>query len=123
MSSTFTSLTDNHVYRLGNLLLEAAFCEVWTLILLTDKGEHITRRHGALIAYQLRPDGFWDMLYDCHRPKLPSVEAWSFVYGGITHLDINVLEFVAENRSTFVADLEERELNQKFSEIMVAMEW
>jgi len=122
-SSTFTSLTENHVYRLGNLLLEAALCDVWTLIVLTDDGEHVPRQHGALIAYQLRADGFWDSLYDCHTPRLPDADSWCFAYGGIKSINLGDLVYVAENRSTLQAEFQERELDQKFREIMAVMEW
>lgn len=62
-NSTYNSLKERHIYRFRGLLLEAAYCDVWTLNLLTERGEYIPVEHGVLIAYELRADGSWDSVH------------------------------------------------------------
>ena len=122
-SNIFTGLTENCVYELGNLLLEAAYCDGWTLIVVTPSGGHVTRQHGALVAYQLRDDGLWDSVHDCYSPRLPRGQRWCFAHGDAVKIDTKQLTVVADRRTTVQDNFREQQIERQFREIMATMEW
>jgi hypothetical protein len=117
------NLTENHVYRLGNVLVEAIFRDVWTLMVVTESGYHVPREHGALVCYKLRADGLWDTVHDNKTRRLLGWESWSFTLGTPTTIDTDVLVTVAESRAALKVKYQEREIDHKFRVIMSAMEW
>lgn len=121
-NGTYNSLIEGHVYRFCGLLLEAAHCDVWTLNLLTERGEYVPVEHGALIAYELRADGSWDTVHYSFEPLLlPGGEVWTFSYGDRVEIGPAQLVPVANRRSDVEGLLREQE--QQFREIMAAMDW
>ena len=120
---TLANLKEYHVYKLDGMLVEAACCEVWTLIVLRENGEYIPKEHGALVAFQLRSDGVWDSLYHCYSDLLPGGDPWTVVYGDALNIDPSRLEPVAESRLFIQAEFHEQELDRRFYEIMAEMEW
>jgi hypothetical protein len=116
-----TNLAQHHVYRLGDLLLEANFYDVWTLKTVTESGYHVAREHGALVAYRLRADGLWDSVYDCQKRGFLGWKSWSFTYGTPRALDLGQLIYVSESRTILKAQFQERDVDRKFYEIMATM--
>lgn len=123
MGSTTNDFVEYHVYQLGNLLLEAAYCDVWTLIVLAANGEYTPKADGALAAYQLRDDGLWDSVYHCRERQAHGEAQWAFAYGDAVQIDLAHLVSVADSRLYVQAEARERELDRRFYEIMAAMNW
>lgn len=117
------NLAENHVYRLGDVLVEAIFRDVWTLMIVTESGYHVPREHGALVCYKLRADGLWDAVHDNKTRRLLGWESWSFAFGARTTIDTDALVPVAESRAALKAEYQQREIDRKFREIMRDMEW
>jgi hypothetical protein len=116
-------LVVNQVYRLGDLLLEASLQNGWTLMTVAENGYHVTRQHGALVAYKLRADGLWDSIYDCQTRGLLGWKSWRFVHGTPRKIDIANLQFIAESRDTLKVRFQEQDVDRKFYEIMAPMGW
>jgi hypothetical protein len=122
-NKTCTRLMEGHIYRLGDLLLEAACCDGWTLNVLTNSGEYVPVTDGSLIAYELRPDGQWDRVYCCVSPLLPAEEECTFDYGETVQIALTQLICVATCRSDAQEMLREQEYDRQIREVMAAMEW
>jgi hypothetical protein len=116
-------LSENHVYRFGNLLLEATYRRGWTLMILTENGNHVARKNGALVAFRLRDDGLWDTVYDRASRYLLGWKKWSVTYGEPLAINFSQLAPIADSRYAVEEQLQEREIDRKFREIMAAMEW
>src|SRR5689334_3873481 len=91
-------LVVNQVYRLDDLLLEASLQNGWTLMTVAPNGYHVTRQHGALVAFKLREDGLWDSIYDCQTKGLLGWKSWRFINGAPRKIEIAELQYVAESR-------------------------
>jgi hypothetical protein len=117
-----THLTEHHVYRLGGLLLEASYRRGWTLMVLTEKGNHVPRSHGALVGFRMRDDGLWDTIYDKAVRRFFGWTKWSVSYGEPRTIDLTKLEHFADSRFAVEEIQREREIDIKFREIMAAME-
>jgi hypothetical protein len=116
-------LAEHHIYRLGNLLLEATYRRGWTLMVLTENGNHVPRKHGALVAFRLRDDGLWETVRDHATRNFFGWKKWSVVYGEPQIIELEHLERVAASRSAIRETLQDQEVDAKFREIMAAMEW
>lgn len=123
MNRTTYNLVEYQVYQFGDLLVEAAYCDVWTLIVLGPNGEYAAKQHGALAAYQLRDDGLWDSVYHCSSPRVLGGGEWKFVYGDVVEIGQECLKPVADSRFYIQAEFRELQIDQQFREIMAAMDW
>jgi hypothetical protein len=118
-----TRLAEHTIYKFGNLLLEATYFQGWTLMVVTENGYHVTRKHGALVAFKLRPDGLWDTLYDCETRNFFGWKRWRIVAGKPQAIEAYDLQPHAPNRNEVKQGAQERDTDRKFREIMAAMAW
>lgn len=116
-------LRENHVYRHGNLLLEATYRRGWRLMVVNEDGFHVTRQQGALVALELRDDGLWDTLYDQITRRFFGWKRWGTVHGAPRRIEWSALEHFVESRFAIKEAFQTREIDQKFREIMAAMQW
>jgi hypothetical protein len=122
-NNTNAGLIEGHVYSYGNLLLEAAYCDSWTLNLLTALGEDVPDTDGSLIAFELRADGQWDSVY-CSVPLfLPEEEGCVMCYGDTVTIDLEELVHLAGCRSKVQDILLEQECERRIRELMATIEW
>jgi hypothetical protein len=116
-------LTEHHIYRFGNLLVEAAYRRGWTLTVLTKNGNYVARKHGALVAFRMRDDGMWQPIYDRAMRYFFGWKKWSITYGEPLVINFSQLKRVAESRFAVEERLQQLEVDRKFREIMSVMEW
>jgi hypothetical protein len=116
-------LQEHHVYRFGNLLVEATYRRGWTLMVLTENGNHIARQHDALVAFRMRDDGLWEPVFDRASRNLFGWRKWSVSYGEPVVISFSQLEHIAQSRYAVEEELQQREIDRTFREIMAGMDW